>query len=151
MRGAAQLVEKTKENLSARKAEKKDKPPSVKRPLSEREAEDLKETYHQALAGIFELTDQGIKYTSGGHEDVQIWSGIDDADIAIIVEHRLRAARHSVRAARGVQRTIWFWENINVGMILIPRFWATWAFYADHGFDVPLKLRRRRKLKAVSA
>lgn len=144
---AAKAIEKTKENLARSKEER---PPSVKRPLTKSEAEELREVYTQALTGVFEFADKAITFTNGAHQEVEIWSTIDEHDIGIIVDVRLSAAQQSVSAARSVKRTIWAWRHAAIGMILGPRFIQTWQVYADSGFDMPVKLRRPpKKLKVV--
>lgn len=152
--GAASLVEKTRANWKARQEAKAKEAPK-KAPgkiLSAREAEDLRETYTQALMGLFDFADQGIKFTTGGHEDPEIWSTIDEGDLGLIVDSRLLAAQHSAKAAASVRRTIAWYQKAAVYVIVGPRLWQTLAFYAEHGVDIPLHIRRpKRKLRVVTA
>lgn len=117
--------------------------------MSEKEAEEIRETYTQALIGIFGFSDDLIKATSGGHQDPEIWATIDDGDIQIIVDARLTAAQHSAKAAASVRRTIAWYQKAAVYVIIGPRMWQTLQFYSEHGFDLPIKVRRKRKLKVV--
>jgi hypothetical protein len=117
--------------------------------LSEREAEELREEYQQALIGMFGFMDDGIKFTTGGHQDPDIWNTIDDGDIKIIVDARLQAAQHSARAAASVRRTIAWYQKAAVYVIIGPRLWQTLQYYSEHGIDIPIKVRRPRKLRAV--
>ena len=156
LRGAANFVERTKENLQERHEEKKkEKASKPGRPLTAAEAEELHDTYHQALAGLFEMSDQVIHWTAGGkdtREAVEIWSTIDDDDIDIIVEVRLQDARTSARAAAGVRRTIAAYRKIKIGGIVLPRAFQTIALYSEEGIDIPLHLpKKRRKLRTVES
>lgn len=146
-------MKKTKENLAERKEQQKlsDKPKSAGRPLSEKEAEELRETYTLALSSIFNFMDDGIRFTTGGHQEPDIWSSIDDDDLKIIVDARLRAATLSAKDAAKVKRTIRYWEKTATYVIVLPRVWQTLQFYSEHGLDIPIKMRRRRKLKVVAA
>lgn len=118
--------------------------------MSAREAEELREVYTQALIGMFGFMDSGIKFTTGGHQEPDIWATIDDGDIKIIVDTRLSAAQHSARAAAGVRRTINWYQQVAIYMILGPRIWMTLEYYSKQGFDLPINFRRpRRKMRVV--
>lgn len=117
--------------------------------MSDKEADELRVTYTQALRALFDFADDTIKFTSGGHEDPDIWKTIDDDDLTVMVTARLNQAKHSAKAAASVHRTIALYQRAAVYIIVGPRCWQTLVWYTDHGFDVPIDLRRRRKLRVV--
>lgn len=113
--------------------------------LSESEADDLREEYTQARRAMFDLLDDGIRWTTGGHQAPDIWATIDDGEISVIVEAKLAAAKHNERAAVEVRKTIEWYQKIAVYTIVVPRVIQTVQYYSDHGFDMPIKVRRPRK------
>lgn len=117
--------------------------------MSEKEAEEAKEIYFQALKAIFGFTDDLIRFTSGGHAEVEIWSTIDDDDVGVIVNTRLQAARVSARAANSVRRTIYAYQQIAIYIIVGPRVWQTLQHYSEFGLDIPIKFRRKRRMRVV--
>lgn len=113
----------------------------------------MREEYTQARRAMFDLMDDGIKFTSGGHQEPDIWKTIDDGDIKLLVDAKLARAQHSVRAATEVRRTLDWYQRIAEYTIIVPRVIQTVQYYSDHGFDMPIKLRRpkRSKIRVVTA
>lgn len=149
LKGAGRVVDKGKKAVKER-LEAKDTPAAKPgKPMSDREAEELRETYTQALRALFDFADDTIKFTSGGHEDPEIWSTVDDDDLSLIVTARLNQAKHSAKVAASVHRTISLYQRAAVYIVVGPRCWQSLVWYADHGFDLPVNLRKRRKLRVV--
>lgn len=144
--GAKDFVQNTRENFRERAEARPKKMTSA---MSKKEAEEIRDTYFQALSGIFGLMDDVIRYTSGGHEQPEIWSTIDDDDINQIVEARLTRAQHSARAAYSVRRTIAWYQQAIIAIIVGPRLWQTMQWYTEHGVDLPVKFRRKRRMRVV--
>lgn len=114
--------------------------------MSASEAEELREDLEKALIEGFELVDKVVTGTLKNHPALEIWSDIDDGDIAFLADMRLRAAQRSEKAAIAVRYMVQLHEQVRLGSILVPRFIKTWQAYMEFGFEVPgAPLRRRQK------
>lgn len=123
-----------------------DKKPK-QQPLTARQAEGLREKLTLAYIHLFRGTDDIIRVTNGSHEFIPIWSAIDDSDISILVDARLRDAQRSARQATVVLRIIDMWEKAAEFMIIAPRVYQTYKVYSDYGFDIPSPRKARKRVK----
>lgn len=127
----------------------KEQPLKVKRGvMSASEAEEIREDLEGALIEGFDLMDKLIINTTKGHpQGLAVWSDMDDADIARLANWRLRRAQVSEKSAVATRTLVAMREQVQIGLILVPRFWKTWQAYMDWGFEMPgAQLRMRQKI-----
>lgn len=103
------------------------------KPLSDKEAESIKPALIAALLDYFRYADELIYATHRMHKQVQIWSSIDDEEAGMLVDVWLARARRSATSARHIQLIIDRHQELRVGIILAPRFYATFRAYVDGG------------------
>lgn len=118
-------------------------PRSAPKPLSQKEAADLKEQLIEILAGLFEDTDKLLTVTSATKKQANIWSSIDDQEIEIIADAWVSWGRKSARGAAVVRRVVREWRKYQVALILGPRFVETIGFVAENGLAVPTPAWRK--------
>lgn len=106
------------------------------KPLSEREAEEIKEPLLAALMDYFKYADEFIYATHKAHRQVQIWASIDEEEAEILVDVWLAQAKRSAKAASHVVRVVNSHAQLQVGIILVPRFYQTFRVYMDSGIGV---------------
>lgn len=110
-----------------------DKEPLRAKPLTDREAEQLRPALLAALLDYFKYADELIYATNRAHHHVRIWSSIDDEDAGVLVDVWLARAKTSVRSASHIVFMINKHAELRVGIILIPRFYETFRAYVDGG------------------
>lgn len=108
----------------------------VYKAFTAKEREERKSQLISAFVDLFELLDQAITATTKGHEDVVIWSDMDELEIAILIEPLLTSAMFSEKGAKRVMSIIESHQKLKVGLILAPRFYQTIVKYATLGFSV---------------
>jgi hypothetical protein len=116
-----------------RKADGKEKEPIRTKPLSEREAEEIKPALLAALLDYFMYADELIYATNKAHNHVQIWASIDEEEANILVDVWLTRAKRDAKAASHVVTAVNRHMEVKVGLILAPRFYQTFRAYVDGG------------------
>lgn len=101
--------------------------------LSGGEATSLREPMIDGFMRVWELADETISATNRQHADAVIWQTIDVEDTGTLVDALLSFGRSNPVAAQAVRGIATLFIQLEVGMILVPRFWRTWTFYAKHG------------------
>src|SRR2546430_2610834 len=103
------------------------------KPLSEKEAQDIREPLKAASADYFVYADELIYATHKAHKQVNIWSSIDDEELDILVDVWIARAKKSVKSANHVAGIINRHNELKIGLILAPRFYQTFRVYVDGG------------------
>jgi hypothetical protein len=85
---------------------------------------------------FFEYADQAIYATNKKKKRVQIWSTVDEEEAGILVDAWLARAKVSAVAAAQVTAMVEAHRKLKVGLILIPRFYATFQVYLENGFGL---------------
>lgn len=114
----------------------KEKEKRVYKLFTAKEREERKTQLIGAFQDLFDLLDQAIAATTKGHEEVVIWSDMEDSEIAILIDPLLTSATLSEKGVKRVMAIIESHQKLKVGLILAPRFYATVMKYAKVGFSV---------------
>lgn len=104
--------------------------------FSEREAEDIREPLINAMRDYFLYADELMFATLRTHPQVMIWRTIDDEDIEKLASVWLTRARINPQAAAHVAMIVDKHLQIQVGMILVPRFIETFKMYVQYGVGI---------------
>jgi hypothetical protein len=118
--------------LDAFKKEEK----SVRKPLSDAEANKIRPQLIAALLDFFSYADEAIYATHKAHKRVAIWSTVDDEEAGILVDAWLARAKVSGIAAAQVTALVEAHRRLKVGLILLPRFYQTFKVYLESGFSL---------------
>jgi hypothetical protein len=107
--------------------------------LSALEAGAMRETLYRAMKEIWRYADEGLSLTNKagvkvGQDVPAIWRSIDREETLIIVDAMLRAAMANPYVAVAVRGITDAYKQLEIGIILVPRFLDTWRFYAQFGF-----------------
>lgn len=116
-----------------------DKPPEEPKPLSMKEAGELRYTMYKALREIWRYADEGISLSNKAQAEAHIWRKIDQEETYVIVDALIKAGMANPYVAQAVRGVSEAYHHLEVGLILVPRFIETWKFYVQHGigFSVP--------------
>lgn len=112
---------------------KQQKEPLRSKPLSDREAEELRPRLLAALLDYFKIADEVIYATNKKGNHVVIWSAIDDEDAGVLVDVWLARAKTNVKSASHVVFAVQKHDELRVGIILMPKFYQTFRAYVDGG------------------
>lgn len=85
------------------------------------------------LQQVEEGLDKALTASNKQRAEAQIWSIIDDDDNGFLVDLMIQAGMRVPAAAyaiRALANSAW---QLRLGGILVPKFMATWQFYAEHG------------------
>lgn len=115
------------------------------KPLSQKEAHDLRGRLIDLLGGIFDDTDRLLTTASATKKEAAIWSTIDDQEIALLADTWIEWGRRSARGAAVVRTVIRQWRKYQVALILGPRFLETINFVAENGVAVPTPAWRKSR------
>src|SRR6185437_6101890 len=133
LKGTARAYEAAKEKVESFTKPREKAPKGPGRKMSEREAAEIREDYEQALLGIWGFLDDGLALVTRGHKQPDIWRTIDDGDLKLIVDQKLRQAQRSPKAAKQVYTTIDYFQRGAVYLIYGPRMWQSLQFLAEQG------------------
>lgn len=89
-----------------------------------------------ALRDYFLYSDELIFATLKTHPHVEIWRTIDDEDIEKLVSVWLTRAKLNPRAAAHVALVVDKHLQIQVAVILVPRFIETFKMYMQYGIGI---------------
>lgn len=103
------------------------------KPLTEDEAENIKAPLIAALMDYFRYADETIYATHKAHNNVQIWSSIDEEEAEVLVNAWLSRAKRDAKSAAHIVQVVNSHDQLKVGIILAPRFYATFRTYVDGG------------------
>lgn len=103
------------------------------KPLTEDEAENIKAPLIAALMDYFRYADEAIYATHKAHNNVQIWSSIDEEEADVLVDAWLARAKRDAKSAAHIVQVVNSHDQLKVGIILAPRFYATFRTYVDGG------------------
>lgn len=109
------------------------------KPLTATEARELRPNLIAALRDYLTWTDEAIWLTGRKTRKQQqpaewaIWSDMDDEEITTVVDGWLGIGQRSAVAAASVRNVVSFWKQIQVAVIIGPRFLKTVRFYAENG------------------
>jgi len=123
----------------------KDKPNIRTKPLSTKEAEEIRQPLIDALGDYFHYTDELMSGTSANGAQAQIWGMIDDEEIGILVDAWLGRAQKDARVAHYAVKAVNVHYELKVAVILAPRFYNTFRFYVDNGMRSPFPAARRKQ------
>jgi len=109
------------------------KEPLRSKPLSDKEAEEIRPRLQAALIDYFRIADEVIYATNKKGNHVVIWSAIDDEDAGVLVDVWLARAKTNVKTANHVVFAVQKHDELRVGIILVPKFYQTFRAYVDGG------------------
>ena len=132
------------------KAPNADDKPAGK-PLTQREAQDLRGRLIDLLGGAFDDTDKLLTVTSATKKQAAIWSTIDDQEIALLADAWIGWGRKSARGAATVRTIVRQWRKYQVALILGPRFLETINFVAENGVAAPAPAWRKPRGNRTAA
>lgn len=121
------------------------------KPLSQREAQDLRGRLIDLLGGAFDDTDKLLTVTSATKREAHIWSTIDDQEIALLADTWISWGRKSARGAATVRTIVRQWRKYQVALILGPRFLETINFVAENGIASPTPAWRKQRQNQAPA
>jgi hypothetical protein len=123
----------------------KEKPGIRNKPLSQKEADEIREPLISAMGDYFHYADELMTGTSANGAEAAIWGSIDDEEIGILIDAWLARARTDSRAAYFAVQAVNGHYKLKIGLILAPRFYQTFQFYVDNGMRSPMPNVRRRQ------
>jgi hypothetical protein len=123
----------------------KEKPGIRNKPLSQKEAEEIRQPLIDAMGDYFHYADELMTGTSANGAEAAIWGSIDDEEIGILIDAWLARARTDSRAAYFAVQAVNGHYKLKIGLILAPRFYQTFQFYVDNGMRSPMPSVRRRQ------
>ncbi|HLZ25046.1 MAG TPA: hypothetical protein VKQ30_23235 [Ktedonobacterales bacterium] len=103
------------------------------KPLTAAESKRLRESTVRSFMQFWRLADEGISATNARRAEAHIWRQVDREETELVVDFLLSKALESAPAAQIVRGIANIWDYYAVGLILGPRFYKTFRFYADHG------------------
>lgn len=109
--------------------------------LLDKEVEELREPLQEALRDDATYADQLLWWYSQDESKPQIWSNMDDEEIAILADLMLRRAKRNPEAAELVNKVIDGADYFSALVITIPRAIQT----AQQMAKRPKKQKRERK------
>ncbi len=115
------------------------------KPLSAKEAEEIRQPLIDALADYFKYGDELMSGTSANGVQAMIWSSIDDEELGILIDAWLARARVDSTAAYYAVAAVNNHYKLKIGLILAPRFYQTFKFYVDNGMRSPFPAQRRKQ------
>jgi len=128
-----------------RKAGKDEKASIRTKPLSSKEAEDIRQPLIDAVGDYFHYLDELGSGTSANGAQMMIWGTIDDEEIGMLIDAWLARAQKDPRYARYAVIAVNKHYELKVAMILAPRFYQTFRFYVDNGIRSPFPATRRKQ------
>lgn len=115
------------------KEEKKSSWADNLKPLSVKEAKDLALPLAKTLQTIGGYVDEVITFTNGEQAEAKIWRKITLDEWQIIADMLIEDAKKSGIIATAIRGTVSAYQRLQAGLIIGPRLWETYQFYADHG------------------
>lgn len=101
--------------------------------LTDKEAKDLLKPFASALSEIGRYVDEVISITNGDAAKAKIWSTISKDEWEVVAAMLIEDGKKSGIIAVAVRATASAYTRLQVGLIVLPRLYETYAFYADHG------------------
>lgn len=101
--------------------------------LTEKEAKDLLKPFSSALAEIGKYLDEVMSITNADAAQAKIWSTITKEEWDVVAAMLIEDGKQSGIIAVAVRATASAYTRLQVGLIVLPRLYETYAFYADHG------------------
>lgn len=113
------------------------------------EAGSLRGTLVKALREVWRYADEGLSISNQagvtvGRDVPPIWRSIDAEETGIIVDAMLKAAQKNPYVAVAVRGITEAYTQLEIGIILVPRFIETWKFYQQFGFGAASHGRANR-------
>lgn len=128
-----------------RKTSEKDKPNIRTKPLSAKQAEEIRQPLIDAMADYFKYADELMSGTNASGVEAMIFQTIDDEEIGILVDAWLTRAQEDPAVANAVVQAVNLHYKFKVGLILLPRFYKAFQFYVDNGIRSPFPAARRKQ------
>lgn len=97
----------------------------------------------KALKEVWRYADEALSLSNKagkkvGTDTPPIWRSIDTEETYIIVDALIRAGMANPYIATAVRGVAQAYHQLEVGIILMPRFVETWKFYAEYGFGAAI-------------
>lgn len=84
----------------------------------------------QTLAGY---ADEVISFTNSEQAEAKIWRKITLDEWKIIADMLIEDGKKSGVIATAIRGMVSAYQRLQAGLIIGPRLWETYQFYADHG------------------
>ena len=97
------------------------------------EVEDLKELLTDAVLAYADGLDGLISRTNADRAEAEIWSTITRAEAATIAQPIVDLGQKYAQFAFIARQMARSYTGMKIGLITVPRFFETMAFYAQHG------------------
>lgn len=101
--------------------------------LSAGEIGKLRAALSNLLRKAAELTDDAMTHTNRRHATAEIWSTLDDQEIAILVDFILERGETSIAAAQVARGLADLWDRAAVAAVLGPKLIMSVIFYRLNG------------------
>ena len=101
--------------------------------LSDKEARDLSVPLAKSLQTLGGYADEVISFTNGDQAEAKIWRKITLDEWKIIADMLIEDGKRSGVIATAIRGLVSAYQRLQAGLILGPRLWETYQFYADHG------------------
>ncbi len=101
--------------------------------MSVTEAAALRPLMIEALASYAHYLDTLITHTNRQHVESAIWSSMTPSELETLVDVMLLFGRRSAQVALVTREIGQSWQMVQLGMILLPRFYATAHMYLSNG------------------
>jgi hypothetical protein len=127
-----------KEYISNRKdvSDKDKKKPKDGRKLSDLEAAKLKPKIIEFVTWTSDHLDEALTAITKGHEEIIIWSNLDETEIEIIADFLISRGKKSEQAAILVRNMAVFIERVQLSLIVIPRMYLTAKILFEKGISL---------------
>lgn len=87
----------------------------------------------KTLKTIGGYADEVITFTNGDQAEARIWRKITLDEWQIIADMLIEDGKKNGVIATAIRGTVSAYQRLQAGLILGPRLWETYQFYADHG------------------
>ncbi len=101
--------------------------------LTASEAKDMRPVLIEMLEHGSDGLDDFLEKSNRNGAECNIWSSMDDGDIAILADTLLQLGRRTTVAAGIVRMTARGYLNAQAALILLPRLWQTATWYPRNG------------------
>ena len=101
--------------------------------LTDKEAKDLAVPLAKTLQTLGGYVDEVITFTNAEQAKAKIWSTITFDEWKIIADMLIEDGKKSGIIATAIRGTVSAYQRLQAGLIIGPRLWETYQFYAEHG------------------
>jgi len=104
--------------------------------ISDAEGMKLRPKLIATILWTSEHADNFLEATTKGHEEVEIWSSIDETEAEILADFMIERGKQSEVVAGYVRRSIALYDQLKIVVIVAPRLYKTLLLYLKRGISI---------------